>query len=217
MKLTNHVYEFAVVLVALALTMPLFGQSSSSFSPLSNNISTPRPFDPGTNTTNPSALAVQAQNPYLGSVPTSPLVAGTLELSLTDAVNRGLRANLGLIDTVQDHAQSRAARIRALSTLLPQLSAQLTENFRNFPVNTIGGQKLDLPNMIPNYNYQLASLGYRQDVVDVSAWHELKAAHAEEDVSEAVVADAKNIVVLASTSAYLQVLASQSRVTAAEA
>ena len=217
MKSLIPIYEVAVVLTAFALAVPAFAQSSSSFSPLSNSINTPRPFDPGTNTTNPSALAVQAQNPFLGSVPSSALVPGVLELSLSDVVNRGLRANLGLIDSEQDHAQSRAARLRALSALLPQLSAQFTEDFRNFPVNTIGGQKLDLPNIIPNYNYQLASVAYRQDVVDVAAWHEVKASHAEEAMSEASLADAKNIVVLAATSAYLQVLASQSRVKAAEA
>ncbi|WP_263378922.1 TolC family protein [Granulicella paludicola] len=217
MKSSKHIYEVAVAVAGLMLTLPAFGQSSSSFSPLSNSIATPRPFDPGTNTTNPSALAVQAQNPYLGSVPSSPLVPGNLDLSLADVVSRGLRANLGLIDSEQDHAQSRAARMRALSTLLPQLSAQLTEDFRNFPVNTIGGQKLDLPNIIPNYNYQLASVSYRQNVVDVAAWHQVKAASSEEAVSEASLADAKNIVVLAATSAYLQVLASQSRVKAAEA
>lgn len=142
---------------------------------------------------------------------------GILELSLTDVVNRGLHANLGLIDSEQDHAQSRAARLRALSTLLPQLSAQFAEDFQNFPVNTIGGQKLGLPSIVPNYNYQLASVDYKQKVVDIAAWHEVKAAHAEEAMSSASLADAKNIVVLAATSAYLQVLASQSRVKAAEA
>jgi outer membrane protein TolC len=217
MKFSNRFHEVAVAFAGLVLAVPTFAQSSGSFSPLSNSISTPRPFDPGTNTTNPSALAVQAQNPFLGSVPSSGLVPGNLELSLTDVVNRGLRANLGLIDSEQDHAQSRAARIRALSMLLPQLSAQLTESLRNFPVNTIGGQKLGLPNIIPNYNYQLASVSYRQNVVDVSAWHEVKAARAEEQVSEASFADARNIVVLAATSGYLQVLASQSRVKTAAA
>jgi len=212
-----RIFGFPLVLAATFASSAASAQSTSSFSPLSNNITTPRPFDPGTNTTNPSALAVQTQNPYLGSVPTSPLVPGTLQLSLTDAVNRALRANLGLIDTEQEHAQSRAARMRALSVLLPQLSAELDGSFRNFPLNTIGGQKLGLPNMIPEYNYQTANISYRQNLVDLSAIHEVKAARAEEKSSEAALADARNIVVLASTSAYLQVLASQSRVRTAEA
>lgn len=58
MKSSTPIYEVAVILAALVLSVPVFAQSSSSFSPLSNSISTPRPFDPGTNTTNPSALAV---------------------------------------------------------------------------------------------------------------------------------------------------------------
>ena len=193
------------------------GQSTSSNSPLSNSMPTPRPFDPGTNTTNPSALAVQAQNPYLGSVPASPLVPGVLPLSLHEAVSRALRANLGLIDSEQDHAQSRAARIRALSVLLPQLSAEFSEAFADFPLTTIGGTKLGLPGITPAFNYQAAGLSYKQNLLDISAIHEVKASRREEEMSAAALADSRNIVVLAATSAYLQVAASQSRVKAAEA
>lgn len=208
----------AFTLVACALCPAwLHGQSTSSFNPLANSITTPRPFDPGTNTTNPSALAVQAQNPYLGSVPTGPRVPGVLPLTLSDVVQHALRANLGLVDTETDHMQSRAARIRALSELLPHLTASLVEDFRNFPVTSIGGQKLGLPEMIPNFNYQMAGITYQQDLLNISAMHEVKAARAEEDVSRAALSDARNIVVLASTSGYLQVLASQSRLKTAEA
>ncbi|WP_255462634.1 TolC family protein [Granulicella sp. WH15] len=199
------------------LLIPRLGaQSTSSNSPLANSIATPRPFDPGTNTTNPSALAVQAQNPYLGSVPLRPLVPGVLPLTLSEIVSLGLRSNLGLIDTEQAHAVSRAARIRALSALLPQLSANLTEVYSNISLNTIGAQKLGLPNFIGQFNWQSADISYRQRL-DLSSLHELRAAHDEEKVSEASLADARNIVVLASTSAYLEVLSSQSRVKAAEA
>ncbi|ADW70117.1 TolC family protein [Granulicella tundricola] len=210
--------QIALLGAALVFLAPVIdAQSTSSNSPLSNSIATPRPFDPGTNTTNPSALAVQAQNPYLGSVATRPLTLGVLPLSLTEVVDLGLKANLGLIDTEQEHAQSRAARMRALSVLLPQLNAELIGAFRDFPLNTIGAQKLGLPNMIGNFNYQTADISLQQKVLDISALHEVKASHAEEQVSEASLADARNIVVLASTSAYLQVLASQSRVQEAQA
>ena len=218
MKSEVHPYWIAALTVAgLCLVPVLNAQSSSSYSPLANSIATPRPFDPGTNTTNPSALAVQAQNPYLGSVPVSVPVPEVLQLTLTDAVSRALRSNLGLVDSEEEHAQSRAARMRALAAILPQLSASLTGDFRTFPVNTIGGQKLDLPNMIPAYNYQLAVLSYHQNVLDISALHAIKAEHAEEMASVASLADARNIVVLAAASGYLQVLASQSHVRTAEA
>ena len=218
MKNKPQLNQVLLLGAALALFAPaLCAQSTSSSSPLSNSIATPRPFDPGTNTTNPSALAVQAQNPYLGSVASRPLTPGVLPLTLIEVVDLGLKANLGLIDTEQEHAQSRAARMRALSVLLPQLSAELVGAFRDFPLNTIGAQKLGLPNMIGNFNYQTANISLQQKILDISALHEIKASHAEEEVSEASLADAKNIVVLASTSAYLQVLASQSRVQEAQA
>lgn len=215
MKTTLSTCQAVVVGCTLSITPIVCAQSASSFNPLANNIATPRPFDAGTTSSN--ALAMQAQNPYLGSVPTSVLVPGVLPLTLSEVVSRALKANLGLIDSEQDHAQSRAARIRAISALLPQLSAELVENYRNFPINTIGGQKLGLPNIISAYNYQVATIGYRQNLLDISALHEVKATRAEEEVSEANLADSRNIVVLASASAYLQVLASQSRVKTAQA
>lgn len=120
-------------------------------------------------------------------------------------------AALGLLNVEQDHSQSRAARMRALSVLLPQLSAEAAEVFRNFPVNTIGGQKLGLPGLISNFNYQTAAVNYRQSIVNISALHEVKAAHQEAEMSTAALTDSLNIVVLAATSTYLEVAASQSR------
>lgn len=205
-----------VVSAIFASASHSFAQSSTTYNPLQNSIATPRPFDAAGSSSNPGALTVPAANPYLGSVPEGPLVPGVITLSMHDAVVRALHANLGLLDTEQDHAQSRAARMRALSVLLPQLSAEAAEVFRNFPVNTIGGQKLGLPNLIPNFNYQTASLNYRQTLVDVSALHEIQATHQEEQMSAAALADSRNIVVLAAASTYLQVAASQSRVRAAQ-
>ncbi len=188
------------------------GQSTSSTSLLPNSINTPRPFDPGSNTTNPSALAEQAQNPYLGSVPTGALVPGVLPLSLRDAVSRALRANLGLIDTEQGYAEARAARIRAFSTLLPQLSADAAQDYRNLVENTIGINATIAP-----YNYETAHIYLSQRIVDVRAMHEVAAAKKGVDASNAEFIDARNIVVLAATSSYLLVAAGQVRLDTAKA
>jgi hypothetical protein len=83
----------------------------------SESIATPRPINPAAGTTNPSARATQTLNPYLGSTPDPALVPGVLQLSLEDAVARGLKYNLGLIDSQQSDAGVRAQRRRALSLL----------------------------------------------------------------------------------------------------
>jgi len=89
--------------------------------PQGYSISTPRPINPAASTTNPSALATQGQNPYLGSTPAGRVTDEVVPLSLRDAVERGLRYNLGLIESSQATAEVRAQRLRALSALLPNL------------------------------------------------------------------------------------------------
>ena len=84
--------------------------------PLDYSVSTPRPISPAQGTTNPSAQATQRQNPYLGSTP-GKLVDGVIDLSLQGAIERGLRYNLGLIESNQSSADVRADRLRALSAL----------------------------------------------------------------------------------------------------
>jgi len=42
--------------------------------------------------------AAQAANPFLGSIPTGDATEGVLDLSLSDAVERALRYNLGVIE-----------------------------------------------------------------------------------------------------------------------
>jgi outer membrane protein TolC len=205
------------VVVLLAWRFDLCAQSTGNTSPLSNSVATPRPFDPGQNTTNPSALAVQSQNPFLGSVPTGPVIPGILPLSLHLAVSQALRANLGFIESKQGHAQSWASRIRALSTILPQVSTESTETYRNLVADTLGVDKLGFPHLVPPFNYQSAGLVYKQDLFNVSSIHEIKAAGQEVEASAATLEDAKNIVVLAAVSSYLLVAASQTRVATVEA
>src|SRR5215469_3882655 len=83
--------------------------------PFAYSISTPRPINPAASSTNPSALATQGQNPYLGSTPAGKATDEEIALSLQEAIERGLRYNLGLIESSQASAESRAQRLRALS------------------------------------------------------------------------------------------------------
>src|ERR1700721_31374 len=107
------------ILVLTILSARSLAQSiDNGYDPLSNTIVTPHPINPAANTTNPGALAAQQQNPFLGSVPECSIGVKPLQLSLSDAVQCGLRYNLGLIDSREGSAITRAARMHALSVLL---------------------------------------------------------------------------------------------------
>ena len=202
--------------LTLLIALSFVGVSQNP-SPSSNTVNTPRPFDPGQNSTNPSAFAVQGQNPFLGSVPTGVVVPGVLSLSLRSAVNLALRANLGFIDAEQEHQQTRAARMRALSVLLPQVGVESTEDYRNLVSDVLGVPKLGLPHTVPAFNVQTAHIGYKQNLLDLSAVFDARSAAAEVVASGAATADSRNIVVLASVSSYLLVAASQTRLETAKA
>src|SRR5271163_78947 len=89
--------EIPGLALTLALSLTAWGQTQG---PLGYSIATPRPINPAEGTTTPNAQATQQQNPYLGSVP-SKNTGARIELSFKDALNRGLRYNLGLIETNQ--------------------------------------------------------------------------------------------------------------------
>jgi len=212
---------FLMTLSSRALAQSL----GSGYDPLSNTIVTPHPINPAANTTNPGALAAQQQNPYLGSVPECKISVKTLQLSLNDAVQCGLRYNLGLIDSREGSAVTRAARMHALSVLLPQIAANAREEFLqysaiptgadkiHFPIPAVG-ETIQFPLTVGPFNYQYTGFTATEDLFDEQSRHLAKAAADEQNASTAAVADSRDIVVLAVGSAYLQVIASKSRLQA---
>lgn len=197
----------------LAGTIPAVAQFAAS-----NSIPTPRPLDPATNSTNPSAAATQAQNPYLGSVPTTELQPGVLSLSLDQAVQLALRSNLGLINTGQRTLAMRAARLQALSTLLPQLSAEASQHYTmTETTEATGGQKIGLAYLVGPYSYQSLRIDFAQVTFSTTDMYRLRGANQEMLAAQMSTRDSRNIVVLAAASAYIAIASSESRVHADEA
>src|SRR5579871_75786 len=77
----------------------------------------------------PSAEQIiqRSQDPFAGSVPQGKATPDVLELSVQDALDRGLKYNLGLYLSDRAIEQARAARLKALSDLLPNFNAAVTE------------------------------------------------------------------------------------------
>src|SRR5882762_4389228 len=162
--------------------------SGQTTSPLRYSVATPRPISPAEGTTNPSAQATQRQNPYLGSVP-SKNTGTKIELSLKGAIERGLRYNLGLIESNQASADVRAERLRALSALLPQLSAHGRQGYESISYKEIGLKLPPIPGLpaLPStsggFGYQDARVSVTQSLYNAELRNRYRARKSEEQAS----------------------------------
>ena len=196
--------------------------SGQTAGPLGYSVATPRPISPAEGTTSPSAQATQRQNPYLGSVP-SKNTGTKIELSLKDALERGLRYNLGLVESQQAGADVRAERVRALAALLPQLSAQGRQAFENLSFKEIGIKLPPIPGFpgLPStsggFGYQDARVALSQSLYNGELRSQYRARRRDEQASVLSIQDSRDVVVFAVGTAYLQVIASAARVETAKA
>jgi len=198
------------------LCVSVLGQSSGTGAP-AGSIATPRPINPANSTTNPSARETQSQNPYLGSVPTGPVRSEVLTFALEQAVDRGLRYNLGLIESVQADAAVRAQRLHSLAALLPNISARAEQEYEDLSYKEIG---LVLPPstgvvLSPTsgaFGYQDARVTATQSIFNVELQDRYRAQNQLESASLLNTEDSRDVVVLAVGLAYFQVVASAARV-----
>jgi outer membrane protein TolC len=189
--------------------------SGQSLNPLGYSVATPRPISPAEGTTNPSAEATQRQNPYLGSVP-SKNTGTRIELSLRGGIERGLRYNLGQIEANQASADVRSERLRVLSALLPQLSANARQGYENLNFKEIGLKLPPIPGL-PALPSTSGAFGYQDARVSLTQSLYSAELRSDEQASTLSVLDARDVVVFAVGTAYLQVIASAARVETARA
>src|SRR5580693_8202343 len=196
--------------------------SGQSLNPLGYSVATPRPISPAEGTTTPSAQATQRQNPYLGSVP-SKNTGTKIELSLKGAIERGLRYNLGLVEANQASADVRAERMRALSALLPQLSADARQGYENLSYKEIGLKLPPIPGLpaLPStsggFGYQDARVSLTQSLYNAELRNQYRARKSDEQASMLSIQDSRDVVVFAVGTGYIQVIASADRVETARA
>jgi len=207
----------AVFVVASTAVM-----SGQGLNPLGYSVATPRPISPADGTTTPSAQATQRQNPYLGSVP-SKNTGTKIELSLKGAIERGLHYNLGLVEANQASADVRAERMRALSALLPQLSADARQGYENLSYKELGIKLPPFPGLpaLPpasgGFGYQDARVSLAQSLYNGELRNQYRARRSDEQASALSVRDSRDVVVFAVGTAYLQVIASAARLETAKA
>jgi outer membrane protein TolC len=165
-----------------------------------------------------SVLAAQQSTPFQGSVPTGTVSPTPLALKLEDAIQRGLRTNLGLIDRETASQTARAERVRALSALLPQVTGTIGETVEQLNLKTLGLGSLALPGFsaIPTivgpFAYINGQANVSAPVFDWSLRKNLSSARANEEASKLSIQDARDLVAQAVANAYLLIIADSSRV-----
>lgn len=107
-------------------------------------------------------LGQQAQ--FQGSVPTGTASPTPISLTLADAIDRGLRTNLGLLLSGQVSEAARGGRLKALSALLPEVTGEVSETVektdlksRGIDFHLPGG--FNTPAVVGPFHYTDARLG----------------------------------------------------------
>ncbi len=158
---------------------------------------------------------------FRGSVPQGQASATPIPLSLNDAIDRGLKTNLGLLTSEQSSREVRAERYRALSGLLPKITGELSMTEQQLNLQALGFlisvPGVPVPHIIGPYSYQAVLANATVPLFDFSAISNFKASREELKASALSVKNARDLVVQAIGNAYLQIIADTARVTATQA
>lgn len=166
------------------------------------------------------APAGASQSSFSGSVPTQP-VPGVLPLSLQDAIDRGLKQNLGLLLSNSDIRSAAGQRWQALSAILPHVNASPFVDVSQVNLAEFGFSfsipGFSIPSVVGPFSYFDARANYSQSVFDWSAINKTRSASERVDSARHTYQDARDLVVLSVGYSYLQTIAAESRVDTAQA
>jgi len=166
-----------------------------------------------------TASTVSSQtSQFQGSVPTGTASSTPLALTFHDAIDRGLKTNLGLLVSDSASESARGQRLQALSALLPQLDARVGETVEQSSLKTVGFNfnfpGASIPTIIGPFHYTDVRAYATWNAFDYSARKNYRSAEETRRAAQLSVMDARDLVVEATASAYLQIIADASRMEA---
>jgi len=156
---------------------------------------------------------------FNGSGTVDKLVPGVLQLPLLDAIDRGLKHNLGLLLSQQQTALARAQYRRQLSALLPNISGDVNESLNQINLAEFG---IPLPAgltspVVGPFGIFDAHATMSETLLDFNAINKVHAASENKRAAKFTVQDARELVVLLVGNQYLLTVASAARLDTAKA
>jgi outer membrane protein TolC len=154
---------------------------------------------------------------YSGSVPAGQATATPLNLTLREAIRRGLQYNLGVLVNRDIADTARAERRRTLSTLLPNLSVGAMQTSQQIDLAAFGFNFPGFATVAGPFGYQNVRAYLSQTVYDRTSLKNVKSAAESQKAAELTADDARNLVVQAVSNAYLAIISDTARVDAVQA
>jgi outer membrane protein TolC len=228
----RHVRVACFAILISAVASPLFAQlTSGSPVPAPRPIVLPQSGRATTagsvsvqETTSPSGVetinvSTQVSGNLQGSIPGPVPPPGPISLTVADAVKLGLKTNLGVIASGYASEAAAAQRMQALGALLPYIYANASNTVTQVNLAAFGftfspqpGTGGSIPTVVGPFNYSQAQIAVSQSIYDPVARQNLKATRELENASHLSARDARELVVLAVASSYLQTVATAARI-----
>ncbi len=138
-------------------------------------------------------------------------------LTLQDAIQKALQANLSVLVTNTRVEEAEGTRMRRLSAaLLPRVNAQVYANYQNHDLQAEGLSFPGLPKVVgplSNYDFRVYA---QQNVVDLATYRGFKASERALDAGKMDERDARDMIVRAIAALYLNAQSAAARVDAAQ-
>ncbi len=187
---------FVLFLLAVGLSVPAYPQAG---------------YSPGQPGAAPPPMVSLPQT-FNGSVPVGKATAEPLVLSLKEAIERGLKQNLGAVLSEFSIRGARGEKWRELSSLLPNAQYYLSETASQIDLATLGFRTPLFPRVIGPFGYIDTRATLSETFFDWNLINRARSAGASLEAAKFSYQDARDIVVLAVGNSYLQTVAGAARV-----
>jgi outer membrane protein TolC len=155
------------------------------------------------------------QNQFQGSVPSGAATGTPIPLTLRGAIDRGLKANLGLLVSDSASEIARGQRLQSLSALLPSVNGQISQTEEQIDLKTFGFNfsfpGIQIPNIVGPFHYTDVRAYASWNAFDYTARKNYRSAQETARAARLSAQDARDLVVQAVAASYLQIIADSSR------
>ncbi len=165
----------------------------------------------------PAQAAGPTAQSFQGSVTAGQANGQTLGLTLDEAIQMGLKNNLGVILSATETASARGQRLSQLQSLLPSVDASVKDTVMQADLAAEGLRIKGFPTIIGPFGYQDFRATLNWSLIDVPSLRNYLGSQHNFVAAQLSAEDARELVVLTVGNAYLLALADETQVASVEA